>query len=611
LRIRARLVVWAGLAVVPLVLAGLIDLWGTWTDTRRQVNASMEHQVELAALALEHWIDVQGQPLITAADYISEHPGGASTFHHSLSFLSNSRQHWVDLRIVNDLGETTFTQPSEAGLMPPGLADRLLTRARTTSLAVETDWSQGEGRYHLAIATSIKGGGAVIGRIDQAAIADFFRQISLPEQRLITLLDPQRRLVYRSNNPATYGGTEKSSSILFQTLTGRRGAAVAEETSAIDGVDRVYGAARVGATGFVLAVGVPTKTLYIPARRQLFIHSLLSALTLGCTILAALFIARGIGEPLGRLITAVRRFGKGDVSARASIDGGDEIAELGATFNKMAESTEERETRLRELDHLKSEFVSSVSHELRTPLTTIKMLTRLMLRGGISAAEQRESLEHISSECDRQIDLVLNLLDLTRIESGGFSFSLSRTDPVEIVRACLNSQRHTARLNGHELCEDLPAVLPDVRTDPKVLRRVLSTLIENANKFTGSGGCITLGARATGDEVSFYLADTGVGIMPADMPHVFEKFYRGNSSAVGASNGSSDHAAAAGVGLGLYLAKNLIEQLGGRISVTSEVGHGSTFTVHMPVWRDGIDSEGLSECALARGTCVSIGPEIG
>jgi signal transduction histidine kinase len=443
----------------------------------------------------------------------------------------------------------------------------------------------------LTLAAPINSGGAVIGRLDQTAISNFFRQINSTEQHRIKLLDSQRRIVYRSNSPDAYIGTQISSSALFEALGDRRDVVIGEETSPVDGIQRVYGAAHVGSTGYVLTIGVPLDSLYVPARRQLFFHSLLIMVALGCTVLAALFIARDIGQPLRVLARAAFRFGKGDLSARAALEGRDEIAELGATFNTMAASTAEREAKLKEVDRLKSEFVSSVSHELRTPLTTIKMLTRLMLRGGMSEEEQLECLENISSECDRQIDLVLNLLDLTRIESGAFNFSLSSVDPVEVVRACVRTQNQTARFAGHELFEELPSVLPYVKTDRNVLRRILCSLIENAIKYTPGGGRITLGARATGNEVSFYVSDTGVGIPREDTAHIFEKFYRGKSSGVCDGDVSSDQSAVAGVGLGLYLAKKLIGQLGGRIYVISEVGHGSTFTVAVPVWVNEDDSE--------------------
>lgn len=592
MRIRERLLVWAVLAILPLVLAALIDLWGTWTDTRRQVNSSMEHQVHLTALALEHWIDLQAKPLITAANYIAEHPGSAATFRESLSFIAGPRSHWVDLRVVNVGGETVFAEPSNAGPLPSGLAHRLLTLLNNgSSIAVETDWSLGEAPYVLALAVRINSGGAVIGRIDQAAISNFFSQINSTEQRPIKLLDSQRRLVYRSNSPESYIGSEISSSALFKTLGNQRGVVIGAEKSPIDGIQRVYGAAHVGTTGYVLTIGVPIDSLYVPARRQLFFHSLLTIVALGCTVIAALFIAKDIRQPVRRLTRAARRLGQGDLSVRAAIDGGDEIAELGATFNTMAKSTEEREARLKEVDQLKSEFVSSVSHELRTPLTTIRTLTRLMLRGGMTEDEQRESLENISSECDRQIDLVLNLLDLTRIESGTFNLTLSAVDPIEIVRACLRTQSQAARFAGHELFEELPPALPYVKTDRNVLRRVLCSLVENAIKYTPNGGRITLGARATGTELSFYVTDTGVGIAQEDVEHIFEKFYRCQASEVGIDGGYFDHSVVAGIGLGLYLAKNLIGQLGGRIHVISEVGHGSTFTVDIPVWVDTTDAE--------------------
>ncbi len=580
--IRGRLVGLAVGATIPLVLAAVVDLWGTWTDTRRQLNVSMAQQVEFAALAFEHWIDTQRQPLITAASYISAQEDRMNDI---LRVIIEPRPQWIDLRVVDSEGATLFSAPADAEPLPPGIFGKLMDDLRQEQSAVETDWSRGEGRYLLAIAEPLANGGAVIARIDGATTAEVFRYLELPTQSLITLLDPQRRIIYRSSGLESYVGADIGNSSLFQELDPQRGAVlIEEEESAIDETHRVYAVARAGPTRYLVTIGVPSETLYEPARRQLTIQLLLILVALCCTVIAALVIARSVVKPLRRLVTATRRFGKGEFSARVPTKGYTEIIELGDTFNEMAESITKREARLKELDELKSDFVSSVSHELRTPLTTIKTLTQLMMRRQMTESERYESLETISAECDRQIDLVLNLLDLTRIESGAFDFLHVGVDPVAIVQDCLRLQWHTAELRGHSLVADVSEELPRLYTDRGVLRRMLSGLIENAIKYTPDGGRITIGARATSDhEISFYVSDTGIGIAAKELQHIFKKFYRTVESGETQRSGNRE---VAGVGLGLYLTQNLIRHLGGRVEVVSEVGQGSTFTVFLPVGQD-------------------------
>ena len=219
----------------------------------------------------------------------------------------------------------------------------------------------------------------MIARVDGQALRELFSGIRLPERALITLLDPQRRIIYRSHSPEVFLGSGVSGTALLTALGSGR-TAVTVVKSPLDEVERVYGVARVGATDYIMTVGVPSATLYDPARRQLARLAGFGLLALVCAVTAALHISRGIARPLDHLSLAAHAFGEGDMAARAQIEGPPRLARLGATFNAMAEHIQEREKRLNELDRLKSEFVSSASHELRTPLTTIKALTRLLLR---------------------------------------------------------------------------------------------------------------------------------------------------------------------------------------------------------------------------------------
>jgi signal transduction histidine kinase len=263
---------------------------------------------------------------------------------------------------------------------------------------------------------------------------------------------------------------------------------------------------------------------------------------------------------------------------------------------------ERRAKRLDELDHLKSEFVSRVSHELRTPLTTIKALTRLLLRGEVSEEKQREYLETISIECDRQIDLILNLLDLSRIEGGVFRLALERVKVADVAASCVKAELAAAERRRHKLQVKPIGDLPPVCADPKALRRVVSNLIENSIKYTPDGGQITLSADTDTGYVALRVVDNGRGIPKEDLPILFDKFYRGRpaqhsgaAAAAATDEEFLEDADVSGVGLGLYLARDVMVRMGGRISVETEVGQGSTFTLHLPIWKADTCGQTVSE----------------
>jgi signal transduction histidine kinase len=373
-----------------------------------------------------------------------------------------------------------------------------------------------------------------------------------------------------------------------------RSNAVVVTRSSVDDVERVYGLSRVGTTGYVVMVGVQSAVLYASAWRQLMGYAVVGLIVVFCTVAAALLITRSIARPVRLLSFAAEEFGSGNFSARAPAEGRDEISRLGMNFNAMAERLQKRQERFTELDRLKSEFVSTVSHELRTPLTTIKALTRLLMRERLDETKRREYLETISVECDRQIDLVLNLLDLSRIEGGVLRVTHERVDVQEVISSVVKSETRSAEKRRHDLRFDTRVEVPPVCADAKELRRVLSNVVENAIKYTPDGGRIVLSALQQDGQVAISVADNGRGIPPEDLPILFDKFHRGRPArhSEAMRNAATDaefleDADVSGVGLGLYLARNVMEQMGGRITVESEVGRGSTFKLHLPVWRDG------------------------
>src|SRR6185503_12309868 len=407
--------------------------------------------------------------------------------------------------------------------------------------------------------------------------------------------------IYRSQTAESTLGLDLSGTDQLSSLN-EHNTAVTVRRSSVDDVERVYGLSRVGKTGYVVMVGVQSAILYASAWRQLMGYAVVGLIVVFCAVTAALLIARSIARPVRLLSFAAEEFGSGNFSARAPAEGRDEMSSLGRNFNAMAERLQKREERFAELDRLKSEFVSTVSHELRTPLTTIKALTRLLMREGLDETKRREYIETISVECDRQIDLVLNLLDLSRIEGGVLRVTHQRVDVQEVISSVVKSETRSAEKRRHDLRLDTNVEVSPVCADPKELRRVLSNVVENAIKYTPDGGRIVLSALQQDGQIAISVADNGRGIPPEDMPILFEKFHRGRPArhSEAMRNATTDaelleDADVSGVGLGLYLARNVMEQMGGRITVESEVGRGSIFRLHLPVWRDGGCNKGSIE----------------
>jgi signal transduction histidine kinase len=241
---------------------------------------------------------------------------------------------------------------------------------------------------------------------------------------------------------------------------------------------------------------------------------------------------------------------------------------------ELVESLRAQNEELAELDQMKNRFVSSASHELRTPLTSMVGYLELLLAGeaGELNDEQQHFLEIVSRNCDRLNRLVDDVLFVGRADSDRLTLEATQVDVGELVRGEIASQEAAARLKGIELRCDVRDDFPAITGDATRLTQVLDNLLTNAIKFTPAGG--TVSATLTGDEeqVRIAVADTGVGIPADEVPRVFDRFFRASTSAV-----------ASGTGLGLAIVQMIAKAHGGSVSVTSDVGVGTTFTVELPV----------------------------
>lgn len=233
-------------------------------------------------------------------------------------------------------------------------------------------------------------------------------------------------------------------------------------------------------------------------------------------------------------------------------------------------------TNLRKLDEMKSGLLSVVSHELKTPLTSIRMAAHVLLeeRVGPLNAKQQELLIASREDADRLYEIIENLLDMGRIESGRLLIDLKPTAPDTLVRDAIDEIEAAFRDKGVELVVDVSSELHAVMADANRVSHVFSNLLNNALKYTNSGGRVTVTALADTDErfVRFTVEDTGTGISADALSHVFERFFRAPGQ-----TGKS------GAGLGLAIAKEIVDVHGGTIRAESVLGQGSTFTFTLPL----------------------------
>ncbi len=234
-------------------------------------------------------------------------------------------------------------------------------------------------------------------------------------------------------------------------------------------------------------------------------------------------------------------------------------------------------SRLKELDRLKSDFVSNVSHDLKTPLTSIRGFADNLLDGleGPLTEKQTGSLERIRNRTQRLARMIDDLLDLARIESGRLELNIQPVLLVEAVREAEETVGNLVREKGLHLTTDLPERDLRVEADPDRLLQILVNLVQNAVKFTPSGGKVEIAAYRNPGNIQIEVRDTGPGIPPEDVPHVFEKFHQVQM----------DKKKTEGTGLGLSICRSLVELHGGTIGVQSEIGRGSVFHFTMPLSR--------------------------
>jgi signal transduction histidine kinase len=438
----------------------------------------------------------------------------------------------------------------------------------------------------------------VAAAMDLSWLNQLMADAELPEGALLLVIDRNGTILYGYPISEAWIGESDVSAPLFQAMLTRGQDTV--ELRVMDDIPRIYAFTALrglSGAGYV-SIGIPQAIAYAPARRTLARNLIGLGLVGGLALAAAwiggdVFILRRVQA----LVRAAQRLSVGDLTTRTGLPHGPgELGQLATAFDDMVESLEKHQTqqrleeelrrqnealaeenrRVQEVNQLKSEFVSLVSHELRTPLTAISGYLDLLTEapGAQSTTKQQELLGIVKRNAERLVKLIDDLLDLSRIEAGKVELSITAVDIVAVITEVVSLLQPQIEAKGQELSFDRTHSLPAVAGDAERIRQILINLLSNAHKYTPQGGQIWLTARAEDGWVRIDVRDNGIGLSPDEQAHLFDRFFRARQPAMESVEGT---------GLGLPITRLLVDMHGGRITVTSAPGEGSTFSFTLPV----------------------------
>ena len=456
----------------------------------------------------------------------------------------------------------------------------------------------------LAIAGTRRDAGVSVAEVNLKLIWDVVSQIKVGERGHAYVVDAQGRLIAHPDISLVLRNTDMSRLAQVNaargTTSGEGGASErVQESEDIAGRKVLTAYAPVAPLGWLVFVELPAAEAYAPLYAALERLAFVLLAALGFAVLAGMFLAGRMVGPIQALRAGAERIGGGDLSQQIRIKTGDELEALADQFNVMAgrlkesyagleqkveERTREVEEKSRQLElasQHKSQFLSSMSHELRTPLNAIIGLTEMMVTNAARFGTEKaaEPLRRVHRAGSHLLGLINQVLDLSKIEAGKLELSPDWVNLTPLINEVVDTARPLAEQNNNRLVVKCQENLGSLTVDPMRLRQILLNLLSNACKFTKQGE-VTLLARKLvneGNWIEFAVSDTGIGMTPEQQAKLFEEFTQADSSTARQYGGT---------GLGLAITRKLARMMGGDVTLTSEAGKGSTFTVRLPANTD-------------------------
>jgi signal transduction histidine kinase len=339
-------------------------------------------------------------------------------------------------------------------------------------------------------------------------------------------------------------------------------------------VTRIMGAHVVAILVVLINVGVTAAAMMI-STHDLSLLGLLLGYSVAIAAIYSALVSASIGDSLKELVVAARRMAAGDLATRVPRSTEREMAELADAFNAMASKLEAAFVRQREMEEARQGLIAAVSHDLRTPLASLRVMVEAIADG---VADDPETVRRYIAAMERETvslgRLIDDLFEIARLDAGQVTLKLEPSPIATLVLETLEAMNAQAVRQGVALRSNVDWGVPPVLIDPDRIQRVLYNLIQNAIRHTPADGSVVVQVLDRGPDVQVSVCDTGEGIAEADLPHVFDRFYRGDKARSRDGGG--------GAGLGLTIARRLVETHGGRIWVAQPPEGGSVFSFTLP-----------------------------
>jgi signal transduction histidine kinase/ActR/RegA family two-component response regulator len=578
--------------VLPLAVMAALSLYALRRQQTRQTEQVGLELARSVANAVDSELRNSVAALRTLSTSLTYDADDLPGFRVRAMRVIDTRPEWVAIQLIDRSGRVlvdtrvTDADPHSVIIERPSF-DRVI-RTRTSAIgdltrhqnpawlfAVRSPVIRDDVQYVLTALVS------------PAAIRDVLIRQAVPDDWVISVVDTSGLRIARSRaHEETLGGRLAESVQRVVSRGGREGHGMAY---ALEGARIFAPYSRIESTGWVAVLGIPTSQLDSVAFRSLAAYALGVALSLALGTLGALWVARTITRPMAGLRSAAEALGRKEVP-RPPDSVIEEIRAVGAAMKTAGEDlasveiereallAKERQARetAEAADRAKDEFMAVVSHELRTPLNAVYGWARMLQSGQLrDEATVERAKDAIVRNADAQVQLIDDLLDLSRITSGKMRLDVRRVDIQQILHAALDTVRPAADAKSIGLQVAISPDIGSVAGDPARLQQIVWNLLMNAVKFTSRGGLVKVDATALSSSIQIRVSDTGKGIDPAMLPHIFERFRQADSSSTRSYGG---------LGLGLSLVKHLVELHGGTVTAESDgEDRGATFTIVLPV----------------------------
>jgi signal transduction histidine kinase len=317
-----------------------------------------------------------------------------------------------------------------------------------------------------------------------------------------------------------------------------------------------------------------TARLMFASKHDLTLATILLLFAGGIAMILGYFLSSTVTGRIRRLDQAAKEIQAGNLSVRIPVNGNDEVAGLARTFNQMAAKLQEADSNQQALESMRRDLVAWAGHDLRTPLTGVRVLVEALADGVISDPDtSKRYLQQARKQIDHLSLLIDDLFQVSQMDAGGIKLDLESASLTDLLSDTLEgfsglAEKQNIGLSGHAG----PGIDP-IRIDVQRIGRVLNNLVDNALRYTPAGGTVSVQAELVQGSVRVMVQDNGEGISAEDLPHVFDRFYRGEKSRSQATGGS---------GLGLAIAKGIVEAHGGQIWAESQPGQGTRINFSLP-----------------------------